>query len=517
MLRIVATACSLALAATAAAQTPKQGGTIRLSINSDIRSTAVGINRDANTDAVMMHIVEGLVGYREDGSVAPMLAESVSASADGKAYTFKLRQGVKFHNGAPLTAADVVASMKKWLDPATKWLCLADFDGSKGLKIESVEAPDASTVVMKISKPEALFLTNLAALHCGSTAVLHKDSWNPDGTMKMPVATGPYRMGEWKRGEFIEIDAFREYASKPGKVDGYAGAKVPYADKVRWIVIKDDAAARAALVKGQIDILPGLSQSELADMGKPADIVVKSATTMGVYGILFQTKDPVMSNAKLRKALAHALDLKPLTEVASGGVGVANPSVVPAVSSYYSAVQKKGYGFDAAKVKQLLAEAGYKGEPLKMQTNRRYPTMYDMSVMVQSMAKKAGINIELEVLDWPTQLDRYQKGNYQMSSFGYSARVDPAMSYEAMLGDKAKSPRKVWDNPQAIALYDEAMVTSDTARRQAIFDKMHEMMLEDAPMIVLFNPGDSNGMSRKIEGYQPWPLSRERLFGVWRN
>lgn len=517
MLRIVATACTLALAATAAAQTPKQGGTIRLSINSDIRSTAVGVNRDANTDAVMMHIVEGLVGYREDGSVAPMLAESASASADGKTYTFKLRQGVKFHNGAPLTSADVVASTKKWLDPATKWLCLADFDGSKGLRIESVEAPDASTVVMKISKPEALFLTNLAALHCGSTAVLHKDSWNPDGTMRMPVATGPYRMGEWKRGEFIEIDAFREYASKPGKVDGYAGAKVPYADKVRWIVIKDDAAARAALVKGQIDILPGLSPSELKDMGSPADIVAKSATTGSVYGILFQTKDPVMSNPKMRKALAHALDLKPLAEVASGGVGVANPSVVPVVSSYYSAAQKKGYGFDAAKVKQLLSEAGYKGEPLKMQTNRRYPTMYDMSVMVQSMAKKAGINIELEVLDWPTQLDRYQKGNYQMQSFGYSARVDPAMSYEAMLGDKARSPRKVWDNPQAIALYEEAMVTSDTARRQAIFDRMHEMMLEDAPMIVLFNPGDSNGMSRKIEGYQPWPLSRERLFGVWRN
>jgi peptide/nickel transport system substrate-binding protein len=509
-------ACTL-LTVPAAALAQKQGGTIRVSINSDIRSTAVGVNRDANTDGVMMHIVEGLVGYREDGAVAPMLAESVSASADGKTYTFKLRTNVKFHNGAPMTSADVVASMKRWLDPATKWLCLADFDGSKGVKIESVDAPDAATVVMKVSKPEALFLTNLAALHCGQTAVLHKDSWNPDGSFKAPVATGPYKMGEWKRGEFIEIDAFREYTSKPGKVDGYAGAKMPYADKVRWIVIKDDAAARAALVKGQIDILPGLSQSELADMGKPPELTVKSATTMGVYGVLIQTKDPVMANVKMRKALALALDLKPIAEIATGGTGVANASVVPVVSPYHSAEQKKGHGFDLARVKQLLQEAGYKGETLKMQTNRRYPTMYDQSVMVQSMAKKAGINIELEVLDWPTQLDRYQKGNYQLSSFGYSARVDPAMSYEAMLGDKVKSPRKVWDNPQAIALYDEAMVEGSHAKRQAIFDRMHAMMLDDVPMIVLFNPGDSNGMSKKIEGYQPWPLSRERLFGVWRN
>jgi len=347
--------------------------------------------------------------------------------------------------------------------------------------------------------------------------VLHKDSVNPDGTWKSPVATGPYKMGEWRRGEFIEVDAFREYASRPGKVDGYAGAKVPYADKVRWIVIKDDAAARAALQKGQIDILPGLSVAELGDMGRQPDIVVKSAPTMGVYGILIQTKDPVLSNVKLRRALAHALDLKPIAEVASGGVGLANPSVVPAVSPYHSPVQKQGYGLDLERAKQLLAESGYKGEPIKMQTNRRYPTMYDQSMLVQQMAKKVGINIELEVLDWPTQLDRYQKGTYQLQSFGYSARVDPALSYEAMLGDKTKSPRKVWDNPQAIAMNDEAMQVGDTARRQEIFDRMHRMMIEDVPMIVLFNPGDANAMSKKIAGYQAWPLSRERLFGVWRN
>jgi peptide/nickel transport system substrate-binding protein len=513
----IAAATLTALAFDAAAQQPRQGGMLRIAINSDIRSTAVGVSRDANTDGVIMHIVEGLVGYREDGSVAPMLAESVQASSDGKAYTFKLRQGIKFHNGAPMTSADVAWSMKRWLDPATAWLCLSDFDGKKGLKIEAVETPDPATVVMRLNKPEALFLTNLAALHCGSTAVLHKDSLNPDGTWKAPVATGPYKMGEWKRGEYIEIDAFREYSSKPGKVDGYAGAKVPYADKVRWIVIKDDAAARAALQKGQIDILPGLSVSELADMGKQPDIVVKSAPTMGVYGILIQTKDPVMSNPKLRRALAHALDLKPIAEIASGGVGLANPSVVPAVSAYHTAAQKQGYGLDLERVKQLLAESGYKGEPIKMQTNRRYPTMYDQSVMVQGMAKKAGINIELEVLDWPTQLDRYQKGAYQLSSFGYSARVDPAMSYEAMLGDKSKSPRTVWDNPQAIALNDEAMQVGDAVKRQEIFDRMHRMMLEDVPMIVLFNPGDANAMSKKVAGFQAWPLSRERLFGVWRN
>jgi len=465
---------------------------------------------------VMMHVVEGLVAYREDGTPAPMLAESVEVSKDGKAYTFKLRKGVKFHNGAELTSADVLWSWKRWTDPATNWLCRADFDGSKGLKVEAVDAPDASTVVFRLNKPSALFLTDLAALHCGSTAVLHKDSLNPDGTWKSPVGTGPYRMGEWRRGEFIEIDAFRDYAALPGNRDGYTGNKTPYADKVRWIVIKDEAAARAALAKGQIDILPGLSATELTQMGPQPNLTVKSAPTMGVYGILFQVKDPSVANAKLRQAIAYTLDLKQIAELSTGGTGLATPSVVPAPSAYHSAVHKQGYGVDLAKAKQLAAEAGYKGEPLKMLTNRRYPTMYDMAVMVQSMAKKGGINIELEVLDWATQLDRYQKGNYVMQSFGYSGRTDPALSYEAMLGDKAKSPRKVWDNPKAMALNEEASLTGDRARRQAIFDEMHKLMLEDAPMIVLANPGDANAMSKKIEGFAAWPLSRERLFTVWR-
>src|SRR6187455_2351109 len=114
--------------------------TIRVAANSEIRSTNPGVNRDANTDTVMLHIIEGLVGYRDDGTPAPLLAQSVAVSKDGKAYTFKLRPGLKFHNGAAVTSADVVWSWKRYLDPNTKWLCLGEFDGSQSLKIESVEA-----------------------------------------------------------------------------------------------------------------------------------------------------------------------------------------------------------------------------------------------------------------------------------------------------------------------------------------------------------------------------------------
>ncbi len=494
----------------------KTGGTIRIALNADIRSTEIGVNRDTNTDTLMMHVVEGLVAYGEQGVPKPLLAESFQVSADGKTYTFKLRNDVKFHNDATMTAADVLWSWKRWLNPETKWLCLKEFDGSNGLKIESVEAPNPQTVVFALNRPSALFLTHMAAMNCGSSAILHKDSLNPDGSWNTSIGTGPYKFGTWKRGEYVELDAFRDYTRTTGAVDGYAGAKTPYADKLRWVLYKDTASARDALIKGNVDILPGLSLLQYAEMGGQPGIAVKFSPTMSVYGILIQTKDPLFSNVSMRHALAYTLDIKTIAKAATGGIGAPTPSIVPAISPYHTLTHNQGYDVNIEKAKKLLKESGYVGQPIKLQTNKHYSSMYEQAVLVQTMAKRAGINIELDVMEWKQQLENYQKGTYQLSSFGYSPRVDPVLSYEAILGDRTKNPNKIWDNPQAIAWNDEAAKISGKVQRQALFDKIHKKMLEDVPMIVICNPGDTNAMTKHIQDFASWPLTRERLFGVWR-
>ncbi|MBB1219776.1 ABC transporter substrate-binding protein, partial [Klebsiella pneumoniae] len=115
------------------------------------------VNRDNTTDGVVLNMVEGLVGYRENGTVAPLLAKSVDLSEDGLTYTFKLRDGVKFHNGATLTSADVIWSWQRYMDAKTDWRCRSDFDGRNGLKVTDVTAPDAQTVIMKIDRKSAVF------------------------------------------------------------------------------------------------------------------------------------------------------------------------------------------------------------------------------------------------------------------------------------------------------------------------------------------------------------------------
>lgn len=167
---------------------------------------------------------------------------------------------------------------------------------------------------------------------------------------------------------------------------------------------------------------------------------------------------------------------------------------------------------DAAK--KLLAEAGYKGQPIRLLTTKHYQYLYDMAVLVQAMAEEAGIKIDLEVLDWATLLDRYLKGDYQAAAFSYSARLDPSLSFDMVSGDKAKQPRKVWDNPAALALLQQSTAVADKAQRQALIDQIETMFRTDVPMIAVYNPAAKGATRANVDGFEVWSLSQPRGWGV---
>lgn len=499
---------------TAAAET--SSSTVRVRLNADIRSTNPGVNRDDTTDGVVLHMVEGLVAYGADGSVRPLLAESVDASSDGLTYSFKLRRGVTFHNGAPLTSADVLWSWQRYMDPQTQWLCTNEFNGNSthGFKVEAVEAPDAETVVFRLNKPNAVFLASLARNQCGQTAIIAKDSLAADGSWKAPIGTGPFRFAEWRHGEFVRLTKFEFYASPDGQPDGYAGSKRPLVDELRYLIIPDSATAKAALLSGDVDILPDLAESDVRELEGHPEVEVTTSPTMMLNTILLQTRDPILSDVRIRQAIAAAIDTPALVASVTDGLGRANNSVVPTRSPYYSPAQAKGYVHDPALAKTLLAEAGYAGEPISMLANRNEPDTYDSAVIVQSMLQAVGLNVTLEVLDWATQLDRYNRGNYQITSFSYSARYDPALAYAAVIGSKDKLPNRIWDDAEAQALVDRASLVSDKEERQELFDLLHTRFLAEAPFIMLFNGVESAAASRRVVGFKASVLPKPRLWEV---
>ena len=189
---------------------------LHVALNADILSTDPGVLRDENTDAVLLHVAEGLVAPRHDGSIAPMLAQSWTVSPDGRTYTFALRHGVTFHNGVPMTSADVVWSLRRYLSPATHWRCRGEFTDRGIARVLAIDAPGAYTVRVALDRPAPLFLTTLARPDCGQTAILQRASVGPDGRWRAPIGTGPFELAAWRRNQYIDLARFAGYRAAAG-------------------------------------------------------------------------------------------------------------------------------------------------------------------------------------------------------------------------------------------------------------------------------------------------------------
>jgi peptide/nickel transport system substrate-binding protein len=498
-----------ALAGTAAARD------IVVAQSSDLRSNNPGVNRDGNTDSIILHIVEGLVGYANNGEVKPLLAESVDMAPDGLSYTFKLRSDVKFHNGKPLTAEDVVWNWNRYMDPATKWTCLKDFDGNGAAHVTGIKAVDASTVTMTLEKPSAVFLGLMSRPECGYTGIISPDSVAADGTFDKPIGTGPFQWDEWKKGEYLHLAKFDGYVSpkNDGKPDGVVGSKRPLVDGIKFMVIPDASTVKAGLQSGVLDtaeispdLIPEFKDSETTQL-----IIARNNGKNLFY---IQTRDPVLSKPAIRRAMAQALDLDQLVAAASNGTGEVNGSMISSDSVYYSDVQKKRLPYDLEAAKKELDASGYKGEPISIIANKRgnVPS-FPAAVMAQAMLQQIGLNVQIEVLDYATQVDRRRSGNYQIISQSVTPRLDPALMYSFYVGDKDKNASLMWDDPKARELMKAAYAEIDPKKRQAIFDEFHELMLQEMPGIFLYDMVDVWGATKALKGQPVWQ-SNARLWEV---
>ena len=207
-------------------------------------------------------------------------------------------------------------------------------------------------------------------------------------------------------------------------------------------------------------------------------------------------------------AIALAIDGAELVYGATNGLGALNNSAVPSSSRHHTDVHRKGFRYSLTEAKRLLKEANYAGQPIKIITNTKYGSMYDTALIAQGLAWSAGIRLQVEVLDWATQLDRYTRGDYQMMAFSYSSRLDPVLTYDMLVGDKKTQPQKVWNSPSAIKKVAELKREPDTARRQRGLDELHTQMLQEIPILVLWNGPMIPAFGKQVMGYRNWEHAR---------
>jgi peptide/nickel transport system substrate-binding protein len=442
-----------------------------------------------------------------------MLArEMPKISADGLTYTFELRDGVKFQDGTPLTADAVVGSWKFLLDPKNGWSCRQYFNGSNSVDIKDIEATGKLEVTFTLATPAPALLTQMARADCGETGIMAPAVYGPEKAKK-PIGTGPFMVKSIRPGRDVVLVPFPDYKPRSEPTDGYTGKKEVLLDSLTFMIIGDPAASYSALLAGDIQVWPAIQLSYAPQIKETKGFTLKSVPIPSISTFAMQTAKGPLTNAALRQAINVATDRASMVASIAQGYAKASASPIPASSRYYGEVQEKGLQYDPAKVKELLKKAGYNNEPITIITNKNYSVMYDTGVIVQAMLQAAGINAKLEVMDFATQLQKYYSGDYEMMTWNYAPTLDPALLLDRITGSKETTPSKIWADPKARELVNELMRTP-ADKRQPVYDKIQELYVEDAPMLVWASSQATDAYSDKVKGYETWAGRKPRFWGV---
>ena len=395
----------------------KAGGTLNAIVQPEPPGLMLGIVQNGPTQLIAGNIHEGLLRYDEKLDPHPLLATSWTMSTDGLTYVFKLKPNVKWHDGKPFTADDVVFSADVFLRKTH-----ARFRGNLAA-VESIKALDPLTVEFKLKYPFGPFL---GIFETGTMPMVPKHIYegtdflnNPANAT--PIGTGPFKFKEWVKGSYIQIVAN----------EGYHIAGVPSVASVYFHVIPDAASRAAAFESGKVDIVPGGSV-EFFDVARLSKLPGAAVTTKGweffaphSWLWLNNRKKP-MDNVKFRQAVMFAIDREAMAKIA--WQGYAKPATGPFNSNikYYSDDVAK-YPRDLAKAKKLLEEAGYQGETLRLLPLPYGESWQRQAEIVRQNLIQAGIKVELTATDVAGWNQRLNEWDYDMAFTYVYQYGDPAL------------------------------------------------------------------------------------------
>ena len=352
-------------------------------------------------------VFEPLLMADKKRQIRPYLAESWEISGDGRVYTFRLRKGVKFHNGKELQAEDVKWSIDYVLDPKNGAYGRPDL----GL-IERCELIDIYRLRVTLSEPSTAFLAVLTGVP--SLLIVPKDSLrSAEKPQAYPPGTGPYQFVEWLPGKQL---VFRKYV-------GYWQKGVPRVDGIVMRPLTDDEVRMTSLRSGELDFIERVPPQHVVRIqkGEFKDIRLLFAEAGGLNGFIFNVKRAPFDNVKVRQAVAHAIDKEEILNGAYWGIGkVVNQIGIPGYPWYFEVPDRKR---DLGKARQLLQEAGYpNGFSAKAYV---YFGNTDFLHIAQSQLREVGIQLDTEVLDLPTHMAKQKKGDFWLAVTGGNVGLDP--------------------------------------------------------------------------------------------
>ena len=425
-------------------------------------------------EIVHYNILEGLTKINADGSITPLLAERWIMDADGKAYTFKLRKGVKFQDGAVFDSSAVKFSF----DRAKAEKSTNKAKGAVFNNIAHISTPDAHTVVLVLNNPDGNFLFRMGE---NTAVILHPST--ADSAATKPVGTGPYKFENWSKGSAVTLT----------KWDAYRDAANVKLNRVTFRFINDASAQVAALLAGDIDGMPRFqSPQSLKQFQADQRFVVEMGNTSGKGIMTINNKKKPFDDVRVRRALSHAIDKKAFID----GVfeGLAKPigsHMAPTDAGYVDLTTQ--YAYDPEKAKALLKEAGVQ-TPLNV-TLTLPPPPYARKggEILAAQLAKVGIVAKIENVEWAQWLGGTFKGNFDLTVINHVEPLD-FMNYA--------NPQYYWgyDSKAFRDLATKYSATPGAKDRTKLFGDMQRMIANDAVNVFLFNPTNTAVYKKGLRG-----------------
>lgn len=487
---------TLALGAPASAQV--RGGTVRIGMDAD--NTTMDPHRStAAVDRQVYNNVYGkLVDIDAKFGLVPQLAQSWEIKNAGLTYVFKLRRGVKFHDGSDFDADIVKWNFDRMRDPA-----LASPRRSEIAPVKDVKVVDTHTVEITLSTPFAPFLTVLtdrAGMMVSRAAVERLK----DDFARQPVGTGPFQFVEWVKDDHLTLKRF----------DGYWAKGLPYLDEIVYRPIPDSSVRFTAMRTGQIDFMHQIHPKDVASAKGERSLRVSEIPSLWWQAIHLNNQLAPFNNRALRQALWYAVDRSVIQRVAYFGSGA------PAWSPFPPSMWAQDRDFtdwrrDVAKAKAKLAEGGAPSGFAFTIKGWNQPTQIQELQIVQAQLKDIGVDMKIELLEFGKLLADLNGHNFVALRLGWSGRPDPDGNAHAFLHSKGGLNRVRYSNPKMDELLDQARTEADQGKRKALYGQVTRLAAEDAPFIWLHHDAEVKVWTEHLKGFEHISDGMIRLKGVW--
>jgi peptide/nickel transport system substrate-binding protein len=488
----------LVLSIVAPAEAQVRGGTIRIGMDAD--NTTMDPHRStAAVDRQVYNNVYGkLVDLDAKFGIVPQLAQSWEIKNGGLTYVFKLRHGVKFHDGTDFNADVVKWNFDRMRDPE-----LGSPRRSEIAPVKDVKVVDAHTVEITLSAPFSPFLTVLTdrAGMMVSKAAVEKFK---DDFARNPVGTGPFRFGEWVKDDHLTLKRF----------DGYWEQGRPYLDEIVYKPIPDSSVRFTAMRTGQIDVMHQIHPKDVSPAKNERGLKVSEIPSLWWQGMHLNNQAAPFTNKALRQAIWYAVDRSVIQRVVYYGQGA--PAWGPFPPSQWAQDREfADWKRDVAKAKAKLAEGGQPNGFAFTIKGWNQPTQVQELQVIQAQLKDIGVDMKVELLEFGKLLADLNSHNFVALRLGWSGRPDPDGNAHSFLHSKGGLNRVRYSNPKMDDLLDRARSESDLGKRKALYNEVTRLAAEDAPYVWLHHDAEVKVWAEAVRGFEHIGDGMLRMKGVW--